>query len=318
MTSKTHYYKGIQLPQLRTFCVAATEENFTAAAKVLGLSPPVVWQQVRALERVLATPLLRRNGRAVELTMEGRLLLDLVQPHVSGLDSLVQLFKLRQSVLPRQLTVAATNYFLSYHLAPAVLAFTQANPSICLSVRACTWSDVFQFVERGFAELGVAPDDSHAPRSPHLEYEDLASMQLMLLTAKDHPLARKRTVGPKDVVEYPLIMQPHGSHGRAALDRILQRYQISDRLHIVMELSSLDIMQKYVALGVGIAMVFVVAETLVPVGGVRYRPIGHLQDPLAVAMVVRKGAHLSEPLEAFREEIRKAMAIRRTATHSES
>src|SRR5438105_4559730 len=149
------YYKGIQLPQLRSFCVAATEENFTSAAKVLGLSPPAVWQQVRALERELATSLLRRRGRAIELTPEGRLLLELIQPHVSGLDSLVQLFKMRQAELPRQLTVAASNYFLSYHLSSAVLKFTRAQPSIRLCVRACSWAEVFQFVEQGVAELGI-------------------------------------------------------------------------------------------------------------------------------------------------------------------
>src|ERR1700682_4064386 len=78
-------YKDIQLPQLRSFCLAATEGNFTTAAKVLGLSAPTVWQQVRALERRLHTTLLRRRGRAVELTPEGHMLLELVQPHVSGL-----------------------------------------------------------------------------------------------------------------------------------------------------------------------------------------------------------------------------------------
>src|SRR5215472_13075199 len=88
-------YKEIQLAQLRSFCLAATEGNFTAAAKALGLSASTVWQQVRAQERELKAKLLRRRGRVVELTDGGRLLLDTVQPHVSGLDSLRRLFEAR-------------------------------------------------------------------------------------------------------------------------------------------------------------------------------------------------------------------------------
>ena len=51
--SQGHRYKEIQLAQLRSFCLAATEGNFTSAAKALGLSASTVWQQVRALEREL-------------------------------------------------------------------------------------------------------------------------------------------------------------------------------------------------------------------------------------------------------------------------
>src|SRR5213592_1177971 len=109
-------YKDIQLPQLRSFCLAASQGNFTVAAKSLGISAPTVWQQVRALERRLKTTLLRRRGRAIELTPEGRVLLELVQPHVSGLDSLEPLFVTRQALLPRPLTVTAIPYLTSSHL----------------------------------------------------------------------------------------------------------------------------------------------------------------------------------------------------------
>ena len=47
-------YKDIQLPQLRSFCVAATEASFTAAARRLGISTPTVWQQVRRARTAIA------------------------------------------------------------------------------------------------------------------------------------------------------------------------------------------------------------------------------------------------------------------------
>lgn len=94
--NRTIPYKNIQSPQLRSFCLVATQGSFSAAAEVLQVSVAAVWEQVRALERKLGAELLHRHGRHVELTEEGSLLLDLVQPYLSGLDSLERLFELRR------------------------------------------------------------------------------------------------------------------------------------------------------------------------------------------------------------------------------
>src|SRR5262245_2039152 len=122
---RQHPYKEIQLPQLRSFCLAATEGSFTAAAKQLGLSVPAVWQQVRPLERSLGATRLRRSGWKVEITEEGRLLLELVQPHVSGLDSLQRLFASRRAELPQKLSVVSTHGLIAYQLPLPVQEFTQ-------------------------------------------------------------------------------------------------------------------------------------------------------------------------------------------------
>src|SRR6516225_7329574 len=127
--SQGHRYKEIQLAQLRSFCLAATDGNFTSAAKALGLSASTVWQQVRALERELKARLLRRRGRSFELTAEGRLLVELVQPHVTGLDSLRRLFQDRRTELPRELVVASGAYLLAHHLPEPIQRFRTANPS---------------------------------------------------------------------------------------------------------------------------------------------------------------------------------------------
>src|SRR4051794_3205572 len=80
--ARAYRYKEIQLAQLRGFCAVAVHGNFTAAAGALGVSASTVWEQVRALEKSLGTVLARHHGRGLELTPEGRLLYELVKPHV--------------------------------------------------------------------------------------------------------------------------------------------------------------------------------------------------------------------------------------------
>jgi LysR family cys regulon transcriptional activator len=303
-------YKDIQLPQLRSFCVAATEGNFTAAAKTLGISAPTVWQQVRALERRLKTTLLRRRGRAVELTAEGRVLLDLVQPHVSGLDSLEPLFVARQALLPQPLTVTAIPYLTSSHLLRPVQDFCAAHPEVRLRLQVCVWFDeVARLVEQGQADLGVLFYDRDAPRSPHLNYERLLDLHFALLTPPGHPLARKRRLTPRDLVQYPLIVPPEGSFARRALDQLLQRSDLSGQAHVVMETALLEIIRKYVAAGMGIALLHV-ADEVDALPDVHIRVLEGRRESLSVGVVTRKGAHLSEPACAFLEVLRKHLARR--------
>src|SRR5262245_15157912 len=141
-------YKELQLAQLRGFCLAATEGNFTSAARALGLSASTVWHQVRALERDLKAKLLRRRGRAVELTADGQLLLELVQPHVSALDSLGRFFEARRAAGRQELVVASGAYLLAHHLPAAVRQFRAERPLVQVSLRVASWAALHRLAER--------------------------------------------------------------------------------------------------------------------------------------------------------------------------
>ncbi|MCI0433836.1 MAG: LysR substrate-binding domain-containing protein, partial [Gemmatimonadetes bacterium] len=79
-------YGRLPLNALRVFEAVATRLSFSEAADALNVTPAAVSQQIKALEDYLQIPVLRRNGRKVELTPEGAKLLPGVR---SGLDSLV-------------------------------------------------------------------------------------------------------------------------------------------------------------------------------------------------------------------------------------
>src|SRR5690349_18692787 len=86
------YFKELRFQQYRSLCAIARHQTFAGAATRLGLSVPAVWQQIRALEQDLDTPLVRRHGRGVRLTEDGQLLLDMVSPLVAGFDSIPPMF----------------------------------------------------------------------------------------------------------------------------------------------------------------------------------------------------------------------------------
>jgi DNA-binding transcriptional LysR family regulator len=311
---RTIYYKGIQLPQLRSFCSVATHGSFSAAAKHLGLSKPTVWQQVRALERELKVSLLSQCGRGVELTAEGRLLLQLIQPHVSGLDSLVRLFETQRAGLQQWLTVASTPYIIAHHLPAAIQEFTTTHPSVRLHLLADLQSSpVLHLLDQRQVDLGIAPYHPKEVRPANVQLEDLFELQFTLLAASQHPLARKRRVTPADLVEYPIIRG--ASYNQLALESILRRHNLLERMHVVMESGSTDIVLKYVGLGIGVAVLYMGGEADRPPAGVHCRPFDSETEKLPVGLMTRKGAYLGEHVRAFCETVRRFLSQSGAAGH---
>ncbi|OAI48143.1 hypothetical protein AYO44_07740 [Planctomycetaceae bacterium SCGC AG-212-F19] len=252
---KAQYYKGIQLPQLRGFCSVAVHGSFTAAARALGLSKPTVWQQVRALERELHVTLLRPGKHGVDLTPEGRLLLKLVQPHISGLDSLARLFETQRTELQQSLAVASTPYLMAHRLPPAIQEYTRTQPSIRLHLLTDLGTEgVISLVDQRRVDVGIAPFRPAEIRNANLEYEALIKLPFTLLTAAGHPLARKKLLRPIDFVGYPIIRG--AGYNREALDNILRRHNLHERLHVVLESGSTDVILQYVAMGIGVAALY--------------------------------------------------------------
>jgi DNA-binding transcriptional LysR family regulator len=301
-------YKDLHLPQLRSFCLAAAEGNFTSAAERLGLSVSAVWQQVRALERQVGATLLRRRGRLVEVTSEGRLLLDLLQPHLHGLDSLGRMFEAQRKGLPQTVTVAATEYLLTYNLPRSVEQFTAAYPKVRLNLRSDLPRVVAQWVEDGEADLGIMPYDRDEPRSSMLEYQDLFEREFMLLTSAGHPLARKKRLEPEDLLNYPIILPPRGSHSQHTLERLLQRHGLANRVQILMESRTVGVVCHYAALGLGISLLYVGPEICRFVPNLRQRVFDSNLPKLPVAAVMRRGVHVTEPLAYFRRTVTELMA----------
>ena len=81
-----------QYRQLRAFCEAAKTGSISKAAKRLQLSQPSISLQIQALEKDLDMLLFERRGPKICLTPAGQLLLDMSEPLVAGIDSLVESF----------------------------------------------------------------------------------------------------------------------------------------------------------------------------------------------------------------------------------
>jgi DNA-binding transcriptional LysR family regulator len=306
--SQNQRYKEIQLPQLRSFCLAATEKNFTTAARSLRLSPSTVWQQVRALERQLHVRLLHRKGRAVELTDDGRLLLELVQPHVNALDSLGRVFESRRAQAPQQLVVASGAYLFAHHLPRPLQEFRASRSDIQLVLRISAWSALQRLIERGEVDVAVLAVDPDVPRSSSLEYEPLFEEPLTLMTPDGHPLNRAKRLCAEQLVKYPLILPPKGGADRKVIERFFRKHDLADRVQTAIVCGLIDVAKEYVLRGMGVALMYVTDAIVRSTPSLHLRVLDAEIERLPIEMAVRKGAVLPEYVQEFRRVIRQCLA----------
>ncbi len=79
--------EAVELRHLRSFVAVAEELNFGRAAGRLHITQPALSRQIRALEQLLGSELLRRSSHRVELTLAGEAMLARVRPLLREVDA---------------------------------------------------------------------------------------------------------------------------------------------------------------------------------------------------------------------------------------
>lgn len=116
------------LPALLAFEAAAGHENFSAAARALGMSQAAVSQHVQQIEQGVGQPLFRRLHRGVALTEAGQTLAEAL---AQGLDRIeAALAALRQEAQAPSLSIATDFGFASFWLMPRLAALAEALPGV--------------------------------------------------------------------------------------------------------------------------------------------------------------------------------------------
>jgi DNA-binding transcriptional LysR family regulator len=239
------------LPYLGTFAVAAEANNFTAAARALGLTQAAVSQRVQALERDLGVQLFRREGGRVLLTEAGQRLYGYAQRILALQREARAEVSGRKVPLSGELSLAASSV-PGEHLLPDLLAvYRERHPHVQVRAAVADTRAVLRQVEQGHARLGLVGGKGD---SPHLEYRSVGLDELVLLAQPGSAWADRGRVSLAQLGRLPLILREAGSGSRGCLEQALARTNTSlAELQVVLELGSNEAIKEAVARGLGLA-----------------------------------------------------------------
>jgi DNA-binding transcriptional LysR family regulator len=237
----------MELRELRSFCMAARLQSISKAAEQLDIGQPTVTTHIKKLEKQLGMVLFDRIKRPIQLTLSGRTLVELAAPLVEGIDDLAARTSATEGRGPVDL--AATSDIIPHTLLKVVRVFLSRHPEIHLRIRSGFRSEVLDMVAEGEVDLGVIP---HPERRDEFEFEALFLYERVLLTPPDHPLLQEPLSSLDQIARWPLILMGPRTYTRMVLEQEFQRRGVG--YDIVMELDSVDMIKRYVALGMGISV----------------------------------------------------------------
>ncbi len=237
----------MELRELRSFCAAARVHSISRAAKELGLGQPTVTTHIKKLEEELGMVLFDRVKRPIQLTLAGDRLSAIVRPLIEGIDSLATMTHEAEERGPVQ--IASTPDIIPHTLIRVVRVFLTRFPQVHLRIRSGTRAEVLQMVKDGDVDLGVV---QHPEKSEGLDFLGLFLYERVLITPLEHPLLKEPLMSLEQIVRYPLILMGRGTYTRSILEDEFRRNGLE--YDIIVELDSMDMIKRFVALGMGISV----------------------------------------------------------------
>jgi DNA-binding transcriptional LysR family regulator len=186
---------GVSLDQLRAFIAAVDEGSFSAGARKLHRAQSAVSELVSNLEAQLGVALFDRSERYPKLTPAGIQLVADARSVVANVDLLKARAKGISRGLESELSAVVDVLFPIEAIAESAKEFRDQFPRTPLRLYVEALGGAYQPVLDGRCSLGVVGSLPIAPDSMTLER--LQGLPMILVAARDHPLALLSGVIPK-------------------------------------------------------------------------------------------------------------------------
>jgi DNA-binding transcriptional LysR family regulator len=248
----------MEIDQLETFLAVVTYDGFHKAAEALRVSQPAVSARIRALEDSLGVKVFARGQGHLTLSPAGKAL----RPHAEQLLRSVALA--RQAVHELQtdaggtLRIAAALSICTYFLPDVIHDYHETNPTVMLSLRSGTSTEVLKMVLDGEADIGLARSLNH----PEVETTTLRDDPLVLVGHPDLPSVRKRKVTLEELEQWPLVFYDRGSSDWTLSQGLFRRAGLLPT--VALEVETIEAAKRMVErkLGLSFLPLFSVADEL--------------------------------------------------------
>jgi LysR family cys regulon transcriptional activator len=263
--------------------------NLTEVANALFTSQPGVSRQIRELEEELGVEIFERNGkRLTGLTNPGKDILRIIDRLLLEAENLQQAGQEYSGVKSGTLTIATTHTQARYVLPKAVQSFRAAFPEVRVALQQSSPEHIAEWVLSGKADIGIATEGLS-------QFDDLVSFPCYrwhhaVVVPDGHPLLGTPRLTLAQLAAYPLITYDLGFTGRSHIDDAFREAGIAT--DIVLTAMDSDVIQQYVALGMGVGIVASMAVEHSRHAGLQPIAADHLFAPNVTRLAVRRAAYL--------------------------
>jgi len=207
--------------QLQALIAVRETENFTLAARRMGLAQPTVHRAVTTLEQEAARPLFERTLYGVIATRPAQALAQAARLAFAELDQAqADLAELIGREVGR-LVIGAMPLSRSFILPRAIARFRKRRPTLPIRALDGPYEDMMAGLRRGEVDFLIGALREPPPIGD-VEQEALFDDTLVLVARSDHPMMRTAKLGLAELAQYPFVVATEGTPTRTAFDRLFR------------------------------------------------------------------------------------------------
>jgi DNA-binding transcriptional LysR family regulator len=285
----------MNIHHLELFYYVARHGGISEAVRNIpyGIQQPAVSGQVAQLEEYLGVTLFQR--RPFLLTPPGEKLYKFIQPFFANLD---QVAGELQGGQPHQIRVGASTIVLRDHLPEFFRTIRAKYPQLKIALHEGSQAELEGMLQR--EELDLAVTLLEKKSAPGIRSVALLELSLALLVESDSSITSAELLWRQDRIAHPLISMPQAEMICKHFQQGLRRLGVDWFAGI--EVSSIDLVETYVAGGFGIGLsVLVPKSKLNP--GIRALVLPKSEFPPVIVGALWRGKP-SPLLQAFLDELR--------------
>ena len=308
MLPRQFYYKRNRIQQLRGFYYTVQTGSISAAARFMKLSQAAVTLQIQSLERDLGIDIFKRERQKIKLSAAGKELYSRACYYIHGIDELFEKFiDFNKKKKLNIIDIASNHAGISYILPKFLKKFKTKNPAIKFKIRNLTKAECVKRILNDEIDMFVYPmNQGEVPEE--LEFIPIVKYQPILLTRKEHPLAKKKKVTLKDVAKYELVRIDPELITLPAFEELLKVNKICSNIEF--EMSDWEILKKFVKADIGVAMI----SNIVLEGEKESELVGRVLTDyfpeMTYGILVKKGKVLEGLLKSFIELLEKEKLLK--------
>jgi DNA-binding transcriptional LysR family regulator len=240
----------MNLNQLKIFYYAAKNGNLSSAANELFITQPAVTKGIQRLQEHYEIKFVDFVGKKLMLTDAGEVLYQIAEKIFEMEKQAEESIRDFQQRKRGQILILSSESFGDYYLPRIIILFSKAYPLIRVSMNILPTEQVVKETASLNCDLGFI---SYPVKHKKLSVTEVLEDRLVIITASDHPLARKKALKPIDLEGQDFIMHEKGSAPRLAIEKLIRKNNIS--IGIPLELSSNRAIKRAVEERAGIALI---------------------------------------------------------------
>lgn len=239
-------------PKVRTLIRVIEEGGFTRAANAMHLTQPAVSHHIRQLEMEYGVHIFRQDKKELTPTPEGEVLIKYARRMLAVDRAARQAIEDSRRSL-RHLSVGLTPTAGENRMPQVLALYCHEHPQIHINIVTDTINNLYQRMELYELELavveGVLPGEKF--NSILLDTDHLC-----VITAPDHPFARRQSIQPAELKGERLILRPAKAGTRTLFDSYLQSCGESvGSFNVMMELDNVAMIKDLVSQNLGVSVI---------------------------------------------------------------